>query len=297
VLKRRQFLAASGAAALAPLGRPCAAEVSAQAHRDYLLLQRYELEGAAQRARFDAFLRDAAIPALNRLGVRPVGVFYPRETKADPKAKVDLKAPVMVPGLSPAFVLLPHNSVELLLALVDKLLADGQFASKGTDAVDAITGAAAFRRMESSLHLSLRGVPEVEVPLQPRHNADVRGGKAAAQTLLSPSRVFQLRIYESPSIRCAKKKIEMFNDAGELRIFRRVGLHPVFFGETLAGDKMPNLTYMLGFESAAAQDAAWKKFGSDPDWLKLRKMDEYADKRILCGVTNLLLKPAEYSQI
>ncbi len=297
MLKRRQFLAATGAVALVPLIRPCAAEDSAPAKRDYLLLQRYELEGEAQKARFDAFLRDVAIPALNRLGVRPVGVFYPRETKPDPKAKVDPKAPVMVPSLSPAFVLLRHKSAEVLLSLVDKLLTDEQFANKGADAVDAITGAAAFKRMESSLHLSLRGVPEVEMPLQSRHNPDVPGGTAAAQTILSPDRVFQLRIYESPSIRCAKKKIEMFNDAGELRVFRRVGLHPVFFGETLIGDKMPNLTYMLGFESAAAQDAAWKKFGSDPDWIKLRKMDEYADKRILCGITNLLLKPAEYSQI
>lgn len=280
MLKRRQFLTASSAVALAPLAGLCAAEeYPASAGRDYFLLQKYELDDEAQKARFDAFLRDAAIPALNRLGVRPVGVFYPREVKPDPKAKVDPKAPVMLPGLSPAFVLLRHKSPEVLLSLVDKLLGDEQFTNKGADAIDAITGSTAFKRMESSLHLAFRGMPELETPVQ------------------SPGRVFQLRIYESPSLRCARKKIEMFNDAGEIKIFRRVGLNPVFFGETLVGSKMPNLTYMLAFNSPEEQDANWKKFLSDPDWLKLRKMQEYADKRILCGITNLLLKPAEYSQI
>ena len=39
------------------------------------------------------------------------------------------------------------------------------------------------------------------------------------------------------------------------------------------------------------------KFVSDPEWKKLSKMPEYSDKAILCGITNLILKPAEYSQI
>ena len=39
------------------------------------------------------------------------------------------------------------------------------------------------------------------------------------------------------------------------------------------------------------------KFVSDPEWEKLSKMPEYSDKAILCGITNLILKPTEYSQI
>ena len=60
---------------------------------------------------------------------------------------------------------------------------------------------------------------------------------------------------------------------------------------------MPNLTYMLAFESADQLKAKWAKFVSDPEWKKLSKMPEYSDKAILCGITNLILKPAEYSQI
>ncbi|HRZ54931.1 MAG TPA: NIPSNAP family protein, partial [Candidatus Paceibacterota bacterium] len=71
----------------------------------------------------------------------------------------------------------------------------------------------------------------------------------------------------------------------------------VFFGQALVGTKMPNLTYMLAFESRDEQQANWKKFGADPDWQALRAIPDYADKKILCGITNLLLKPAEYSQV
>ena len=60
---------------------------------------------------------------------------------------------------------------------------------------------------------------------------------------------------------------------------------------------MPNLTYMLAFESPEELKANWSKFGSDPGWQKLRTMTEYSDKAILCGITNLILKPASYSQI
>jgi hypothetical protein len=115
----------------------------------------------------------------------------------------------------------------------------------------------------------------------------------------APTRIFQLRTYESPSEKTGLKKIEMFNTA-EIAIFRKVGLHPVFFGQTLAGTKMPNLTYMLGFQDMEEGKANWKKFGADPDWQKLRALPEYMDKVILRSkgaITNLYLKPASYSQI
>jgi len=127
--------------------------------------------------------------------------------------------------------------------------------------------------------LAFKGMPQVETPAK------------------GPDRVFQLRIYESPSLKTGQKKIEMFNDGGELKIFREVGLTPVFFGEVLFGGKMPNLTYMLGFDNADAMKAGWKKFGAHPEWQKLRAMPEYADARIIRGITNIVCKPAEYSQI
>ncbi len=249
--------ALSGVAALGGHGGANAAEGGA---RDVYELRSYTLETEAQKAGLEAFMADACIPALNRLGITPVGVF---ET-AD--------------ALSPVYVLLRHPSLESVAALRPKLAGDAEYLSKGAAFLDAPAAAPAYKRVESSLLIAFTGMPQLEVPSK------------------APGRVLQLRIYESPSIKTNQKKIEMFNTA-ELAIFRRTGLKAVFFGEAIAGAKMPNLTYMLSFDSPDAQKAAWDAFRADPDWLKLRAMPEYDDKAILCGITNLLLKPAACSQV
>ena len=112
----------------------------------------------------------------------------------------------------------------------------------------------------------------------------------------SKPRLLNLRTYESHNERSGQKKIEMFNKA-ELAIFRNVGLTPVFFGESLIGSALPNLTYMLTFPDEAGRSAAWGRFGADPEWRKLRAMPEYADKEIVSRITNRILVPAAYSEI
>jgi hypothetical protein len=54
---------------------------------------------------------------------------------------------------------------------------------------------------------------------------------------------------------------------------------------------------MLAFDSMDEQKAAWNTFRADPDWKKLSAMPEYANDRILCGITNLSLVPAACSQV
>jgi len=230
--------------------------------RQYYELRKYEIETEQQKSGFDRFVADAAIPALNRLGIGPVGVFCPQE------------------GISPIYVLMPHGSIESVNTLMERLMEDSEFLAKGSDFIDAPAGAPAYKNLEVSLHRAFEGMPRLEKPTD------------------APGRIFQLRIYESPSEKTGLKKIEMFNTA-EIAIFRKVGLHPIFFGQTLAGAKMPNLTYMLGFKDMEESRAAWKAFGGDPDWQRLRAMPEYADKAILRekGITNIYLKPASYSQI
>ncbi len=232
----------------------------AESAQDYYELRRYEVETEAQKAGFDAFVKEAAIPALNRAGIKPVGVFYPWE------------------GLSPIYVLLRHRSLSSFATVTQKLAEDEEFLQAGDAFLNAPAGSPAYKRMQVQFMVAFDGMPHLETPTD------------------APGRVFQLRTYESPSVKTGLKKIEMFNTA-EIDIFRKTGLNPVFFGQTLAGEKMPNLTYMLVFNSMDERQANWKKFGSDPDWRALRAIPEYADKEILCGITNLYLKPAEYSQI
>ncbi|HUX09857.1 MAG TPA: NIPSNAP family protein, partial [Terriglobia bacterium] len=91
-------------------------------------------------------------------------------------------------------------------------------------------------------------------------------------------------------------KIKMFN-SGEIDIFKKVGFHPVFFGEKLIGPKWPNLTYMLASANVEERDKHWAAFGADPEWKKLRSMPDYSDEKIVSNITNYLLGPAPYSQI
>jgi hypothetical protein len=241
-----------------------AAQVAAarQPFHEYYELRRYEVETEQQRAGFDRFAQEAALPALHRLFIAPIGVFYPNE------------------GLSPVYVLLPHASLESFATLTPRLAEDQEFLERGAEFLNAPADQPAYKSLEVQFMAAFEGMPKLARPID------------------APSRIFQLRTYESPSEKTALKKIEMFNTA-EIAVFRKVGLHPVFFGQTLAGTKMPNLTYMLAFEDMEESRANWKKFGADPDWQKLRAMPEYADEAILRrkGITNLYLKPASYSQI
>jgi hypothetical protein len=132
--------------------------------------------------------------------------------------------------------------------------------------------------MEISVHLPIEGMPHLEM------------------TDPKKDRLFNLRVYQSHNERAGKKKIEMFNKA-ELAIFKRTGLTPVFFAETIFGTLMPNLTYMLVFPDEAGRKAAWDKFKADPEWAKLKAMPEYLDSEIVLKVDNYILTPAAYSQL
>jgi hypothetical protein len=85
--------------------------------------------------------------------------------------------------------------------------------------------------------------------------------------------------------------------SGEFEIFRNAGFHMVFFGDTLAGTRMPNLTYMLSFADSAELDAKWDIFRNDPAWKKLSADPRFAYEAIVSNITNLILSPLETSQI
>jgi hypothetical protein len=87
----------------------------------------------------------------------------------------------------------------------------------------------------------------------------------------------------------------MFNNAGEIQIFRDTGLTPVFFGETLFGRLMPNLTYMLVFNDMADRDKRWEAFRSSERWAAIKDLEEYKDT--VSNITDIILRPAKCSQI
>jgi hypothetical protein len=267
-MKRREFLTATTAAGLT-LAAGSAAHAAATSGKDLLELRRYKFSSPAKLQAFDSFLGRVAIPAINRAGIQPVGVF--RLLQAD---NANLKPEADGTDL---YILLPHKSAASVVGMIDRLKEDSSFVNNAGELIEAPKSDPAYDRYESSLLLGFDDAPRVEVPT-----------KAA-------TRVLQLRIYESHNEERALKKIEMFNSGGEIAIFRRVGLNIVFFGQALVGSKLPNLTYMLGFENEDAMKKAWAAFGQDAAWKALRDDPQYADT--VTTITNLVLRPAASSQI
>lgn len=268
-MKRREFIkksaVAAGATTMVSALGAAAAERSVTVNHEFYELRLYHLRRGPKQKLFDDFYREAAIPAMNRAGIGPVGAFS-----------------VMFGPDSPTmYVLIPHKSIESFADSNDRVRADPDYLKAGADFINAAATDPSYVRVESSLMRSIEGVPKIEVPAAAKGNQP---------------RIFELRTYESHSKKANKKKIEMFN-VGELAIFRKAGLAPVFFGETLIGGKMPNLTYMLTFENMAAHDKNWGAFGSDPEWRKLSTTPGFTDAEIVCNISNVFLRPTGYSQI
>ena len=232
-------------------------------------LRTYRFASPQKLEAYERFLSDAAIPAFGRAGVGPTGAFKLLATD-----NPDLK---LAADGTDLYVLLPHNSIESFVALDRILAADEAFQRAGRAVLSAEKSDPAYARCESSLMLGFEHCPRVQVPTK------------------SPSRIAQLRIYESHNEERARRKIHMFNEGGEIAIFRRVGMNPVFFGQTLAGSKMPNLTYMLAFDDEAALAKAWNAFRSDAEWNRLKNDESYKDT--VTTITNLLLRPITGSQV
>ena len=60
---------------------------------------------------------------------------------------------------------------------------------------------------------------------------------------------------------------------------------------------MPNLTYMLGFDSLAAREKAWSAFGQDSEWQKMRSQPGVSDAEVVSNISNLIVSPMEGSDI
>jgi hypothetical protein len=109
-------------------------------------------------------------------------------------------------------------------------------------------------------------------------------------------RVFELRVYHSPTWRQLAALHERF--AGpEIKIFHRVGIHPLLYTETAIGPNMPNLTYLTPFEDLAAREKAWDRFASDPEWVKVRKESVDRHGQISSVIEITLLRSSPYSPI
>ena len=85
--------------------------------------------------------------------------------------------------------------------------------------------------------------------------------------------------------------------SGEAEIFSKAGVEQVFYSDTLIGTRLPNLTYMLAFDSMADRDKKWAAFRGSDEWKAFSTKPRYAFETIVSNVNNFILTPTAYSQI
>jgi hypothetical protein len=258
-MDRRSMLTALGASALGYEARAAAPA------NTFLEIQSWRLHNSAegQGPRVSEYLEHGLAPALARAGSKLCGAF----------------ANVIAPD-GPYYVTVSQYAS---LAAFESALAQLKNDDAHRAALEKLSAGSGvpFVRLESSLLRSFDKMPApVLTDMSQRH----------------APRIFELRIYESPSFVALARKVGMFNDA-EMGIFERLGMRPVFFGETIVGPRQPNLMYMLSYDDLAARDTLWKAFGKDPEWAKLRVQPGLTDPEIVANISNVILRPLAFSPI
>ena len=272
---RRDFLksslAVSAAAALST--RSEAATTGNASPRECYELREYKLKSAAAKSALDGYLEQGLLPALAKRGIENVGVFT--------EIEIDKAAATSTPKTdSPVWVLIPHASPDSFVRVSAELNTDATVQKAGAAYLNVPKKDPAIDRINSWLYLAFKSMLKMEVPAFSKNKI--------------PTRVFEMRDYESHSELAALNKMAMFDD-GETDLMRDLGMSPLFFGQGIAGANLPHLRYITSGSDLAAHLAGWKKFGPDPRWKKLSSDPQYADNT--SKISGVFLVPTTYSQI
>ena len=233
---------------------------------DYYQIKVYTIKDKAQESTVDNYLENAYLPAMHRAGIEKVGVFKPMAD--DPAAGTKI------------FVFIPLKDLNQIEQIETKLLKDKKLQKAGADYIDASWEKPPYERIESILIKAFAEMPKFGIP---------------NHTTPASEQIYELRSYEGPTEKMYQKKVEMFNEGGEVAIFHELDFQEVFYGEVLSGSAMPNLMYMTTFSDSKSHGEHWDAFRIHPNWLKLKEVEKY--KHTVSNSTKYLMHPTDYSDI
>ena len=232
--------------------------------REYYQLKTYTLENESQETRMDAYLSNAYLPALKRMGIHTIGVFKMHPDKYKLSNKI--------------FVLIPFSSFDILQGIDSSLANDKIYNQAGKDYIQASYDQPPYKRLSTTIMRAFEDMPKMAP-------SKVEGPKE--------NRVYELRSYESPTEAIFKNKVDMFNAGGEVALFDQLGFNAVFYAEVVSGDKMPNLMYMTTFSNQKSRDEHWDAFRIAPKWKEISSMPEYQNN--VSHIDIQFLYPTSYS--
>lgn len=236
------------------------------AKRTFYEIKIYTINSVEQEQMLDRYLKDAYLPALHRMGIMHVGVFKPRKDTEDANKKV--------------YVLTPIENMGHIMKIDKELSADEAYKTAGKEYIKAKHDSPPYVRFETIILRAFSDAPEMTLP-------NLKGPKS--------ERFYELRSYEGPTEKLYKNKVKMFNDGGEVALFKDLNFNAVFYGEVVVGSHQPNLMYMTTFENKEDRDVHWKSFVDSPVWDKLKKDPQYQNN--VSKNTKYFLYPTDYSDI
>jgi len=269
-MKRRDFLTVGSAGlAMSAVATTAMPQTSANlndpnSERQLIEVRKYTVKDADKRTKLIDILDNALIPALNRQGLKPVGVLIPKAAGAEAKYALNV------------YVVVPHRTMETFVNVNPRLVADAVYRKAAAPIFETTSKDPVYTDCETFLLHCLPTIPTLETPA------------------LGPDRVYQMRLYRSFNIDRNDAKMKMFYQGGELPLFREVEMNPIFFGDILAGTRQPAFIYMIGFASPEKQNEAWKTFVNHPKWAAMKDLPEYADTAT--EIDNIMLIPSPGSQ-
>ncbi|MEB8344803.1 NIPSNAP family protein [Flavobacteriaceae bacterium KMM 6898] len=232
--------------------------------RELYQLKTYTFENEAQEQLTHEYLSKAFLPALKKLKIDRIGVFKTRPNDKD--------------TLNQLLVLIPFKDFAQFESLDKKLAQDRDYLTQGKNYLKASHDKAPYLRISSTLIRAFKDMPIL---------------KSSPLDGPSNERVYELRSYQSPTEGLYRNKVKMFNEGGEVALFKELGFNAVFYGEVLSGGHMPNLMYMTTFANQESRDAHWKQFGDSPTWKTLSALPEYQNN--VSHIDILFLYPMDYS--
>src|SRR2546423_2196781 len=242
----------------------CGFSPMAQKTREFYQVTVYHFNTADQQNATDAYLKDAYLPALHRRSIKDIGVFKPvaNDTATDKRI----------------YIIIPLKQIQEVSTLASRLLDDQQYLQNGKTYLDAAYNNVPYLRMENIILQAFQLAPKMKLPKLTSSRA---------------TRIYELRSYEGPTEKLFRNKVEMFNQGGEVSLFERLKFNAVFYGEVIAGCRMPNLMYMTSFENQEDRDNHWKTFGQDAEWKRLSALPQYQKNVSRSDI--ILMRATDYS--
>lgn len=223
----------------------------------------YHFSNAQQEISLDTYLQTALLPALHRKGKMNVGVFKPiaNDTAAD----------------KTIYIIESFSLMDEITALQKALAKDKVYADAGKEYLTASYQNPPYTRVEKIILTAFETSAAMRLPKLSDNKKD---------------HIYELRSYESATENYHINKVKMFN-AGEMDIFSKLNFNAVFYGDVIAGSRMPNLMYLTCFENMVERDAHWKSFTDAAAVKKMFAMDEY--KNNVSKADIILMSATAYS--